>query len=291
MRLSTSTNIYFNRPGGCKATIQESMKRCAAAGYRVMDLNFHDCTTFRLPFVTDEYRRWVDEIGVLAQELDIVFSQSHASFYNFCDETYKHKEYMDQMVLRAIECAALLNIPYVVIHAGTDYGSAEFVKASKQKNREYFLPLIDYAQKLNTSIVLENLWDMNIRPLRRYTANAEELVDLVDSFRSPSVGICYDTDHATLMAQSHEKSLKLIGSRLVATHISDCLSVECDHLLPYDGMTDWDEVMATLQSIGYTGDFTYEIHRYTQNLPDELIHGALLRSIEVGNHLISLCQR
>ena len=47
MRLSTSTNIYFNRPDGSKAEITESISRCAQAGYRVMDMNFHDCCTFR----------------------------------------------------------------------------------------------------------------------------------------------------------------------------------------------------------------------------------------------------
>lgn len=290
MRLSTSTNIYFNRPDGAKASIQESMSRCAAAGYRVMDLNFHDCTTFQLPFVTAGYLDWTEEIGMLADDLSISFNQCHASFYNFCDPNYGNRAYMDQMVLRAVECAGLLGIPYVVIHAGTDYGTAELVRSSKRKNRDYFLPVIEYAEKCGTNLAFENLWDMNIKPLRRYTANAEELVDFVDSLDAPGVGVCYDTDHATLMGQDHAEALRLIGKRLVATHISDCISAECDHILPYAGRTDWCAVTRALKEIAYTGDLTYEIHRYTQNLPDELVDSALLYSVEVGEQLISLCK-
>ena len=290
MRLSTSTNIYFNRPDGTKADITDSMRRCAAAGYRVMDLNFHDCTTFRLPFVSNQYQRWTEEIGELAEELGLSFNQAHSAFYNFCDERYTNREYMDGMVLRTIECAGVLGIPYVVIHAGTDFESAEYRRTSKQKNTEYFLPLIEFAEKKNTRLVFENLWDLNIYPLRRYTANAEELVDFVDSLNAPSVGICYDTDHVTLMGQSHSRSLYLIGKRLVATHISDCISVECDHILPYSGRIDWDEVTLSLRKTGYSGDFTYEIHRYTQSLPDALVDSALRYSVEVGEHLISKCR-
>lgn len=125
MRLSTSTNIYFNRPDGSKAAIVDSVRRCAAAGYRVMDMNFHDCVTFRKPFVGDEYRRWLDEIALCAGEQGIVFSQAHAPFYNFCDTAYQDREEMDRLIYRAVECAAELRIPWLVIHAGTAFDAAD----------------------------------------------------------------------------------------------------------------------------------------------------------------------
>ena len=47
MRLSTSTCMYFNRPDGTKARIEDCIKMCSEeAGYRVMDMNFLDCTNF-----------------------------------------------------------------------------------------------------------------------------------------------------------------------------------------------------------------------------------------------------
>jgi len=290
MRLSTSTNICFNRPGGIKADITESVRRCAEAGYRVMDLNFHDCTTFRLPFVTDGWEKWIDGIAAVAAELGVTFNQSHASFYNFCDSGYQNREFMDAMILRAVKCSGFLKIPYVVIHAGTDYSSSSMRRSSAEKNREYFKPVIEYASQAGTSIVFENLWDLNIAPRRRFTADIEDLVEFADSFSGAPVGICYDTDHGTLMQQDPEKSLQLIGDRLVATHISDCISVECDHILPYSGKSDWEKITRAFRTIGYKGDLTYEVHRYTQNLPDELMDSALRHSIDVGEYLIRQCR-
>ena len=53
MRLSTSTCMYFNRPDGTKARIEDCIKMCSEAGYRVMDMNFLDCTNFDTPFRTE----------------------------------------------------------------------------------------------------------------------------------------------------------------------------------------------------------------------------------------------
>ena len=105
VKLSTSTNIYFNRPDHTKAKIEDSVRLCGEAGYRVMDMNFYDCTSFKLPFVTDEWESWIYGIRDIAQQFQMEFSQAHANFYNFCDPYAKDKEFLDRMVLRSIDCA------------------------------------------------------------------------------------------------------------------------------------------------------------------------------------------
>ena len=42
--------MYFNRPDGTKARIEDCIKMCSDAGYRVMDMYFLDCTNFDTPF-------------------------------------------------------------------------------------------------------------------------------------------------------------------------------------------------------------------------------------------------
>lgn len=292
MRLSTSTNIYFNRPGGKKAAIEDSIRLCAQSGYRVMDMNFHDCTTFRLPFVTDGWETWLEGILDAAQEHQIEFSQAHASFYNFCDQNFPEKDFLDKMILRSIDCSAALGVKWLVIHAGTDFGSPTPVKDSREKNLEYFKPVVAYATERKVGIAIENLWDFNIAPLRRYTTTAEELVELVDLLRAESdhVGICWDFEHADIMKQAQEPALKMIGSRLKATHVSDHTGPQNDHILPFHGGTNWEAIMKTLKELDYQGDFTYEIHRYIDKLPEALVLPALSYSVEVGNYLLSLAE-
>ena len=292
MRLSTSTNIYFNRPGNKKADIEDSVRLCAAAGYRVMDMNFYDCTTFRLPFTTDRYEPWIYGLKELAARCGVEFSQAHANFYNFCDKNAKDKEFLDAMVFRSIECAGILGVKWIVIHAGTDFDSARPARDSKAKNVEYLKPVLEHAAKHHVGLAVENLWDYNIAPRRRYTSNAEELVDLVDTLAKDygNVGICWDFEHANIMKQAQTPALRMIGDRLKATHVSDNIGIENDHILPFYGYTDWEEIMRVLKDIGYQGDFTYEIHRYTTQLPEALILPALRYSIEVGNYLLSLAK-
>lgn len=255
-----------------------------------MDMNFYDCTTFKFPFVTNAWKSWIDEIKAVAEECSIEFSQAHANFYNFCDEHVPEKEFLDQMVLRSIDCAAILGAKWLVIHAGTDFSSPRLVMDSKRKNVAYFKPVLEYAARKGVGIAIENLWDYNIAPLRRYTTTAEELVDLVDELTKDyeNVGICWDFEHANIMKQAQTPALEMIGSRLKATHVSDNIGIENDHILPFCGYTDWTEIMHALKEIGYQGDFTYEIHRYTTQLPDTLVVPALKYSVEVGNYLLSL---
>ncbi len=288
MQLSTSTNIYFNRPDGTKGSLAQCIHYCGQAGFRNMDISFLDYTNFRSAFVTDEYRAWIDQGIEIAQSYGIAFHQAHAPFYNFCDANASNKEELDKLILRSIDCAAKAGVKWMAIHAGTDYDSPFMRRSSKEKNREYLLPVIEYAAKRGVGIAIENLWDLNIAPRKRYTAMAEDLVDLVDSFGADNVGVCFDVEHAVISNLDPVKELEVIGNRLRSTHISDCINVEADHLLPFHGKTNWEPFMKKLGSMGYAGDFAYEIHRYTQYMPDDLVPSALERAVTVGNYLLSL---
>lgn len=291
MRLSTSTCMYFNRPGGKKAAVGDSICRLAEAGYRVLDMNFHDFSTFQTPFREDGWEKWLEEAVRAKEKWGIEFSQGHSHFYNYCDPAVKDREYLDELIRRGIVAAGKLKIKWLVIHAGTDFDSATPVKSSKSKALEYFKPVIELAAEHEVGIAIENLWDLNISPKRRYTTTAEELVDLVDSLPYDNVGICWDVEHASIMQQSQTSALKLIGNRLKATHISDHNGKNDDHILPFMGATDWKEIMTALAVNGYQGDFTYETHRYTQAVPEEVIPAALRYSYELGQYLLSLTER
>ena len=253
-----------------------------------MDMNFHDCTTFRLPFVEKDWHEWIDEIAAAAQDRHVEFSQAHGPFYNFCDKTYADRCWHDEMIYRSIECAEILSIPWVVFHAGTDFEAADSFRSSMKKNIEYFLPLLDHAERHHVGIAIENLWDLNIAPKKRFTASAEELVELVDRLDRPNLGICFDVEHAAIMKQDIPGQLRLIGERLKATHVSDVIDPASDHMLPFYGTIDWQGFMKSLREIRYGGDLTYEIHRYTAGVPDPLLPAALRYSFDVGMYLLTL---
>ena len=81
MRLGTSTTMGFNRPHGVKADIPDVVRILAEAGFKVQDMNFHDCSNFPTPLLTDKWESWVDDIGNTAAKYGVEFSQSHLHFY------------------------------------------------------------------------------------------------------------------------------------------------------------------------------------------------------------------
>lgn len=290
MRLSTSTCIYFNRPDGSKASILDTIELCSQAGYRVMDMNFHDCSVFDTPFKKDGWKEWIYQIKEKAEQCNIEFSQAHSHFYNFCDSGTEGREALDEYIYRGVIGASILKIPWLVIHAATDFDSPTPVRSSKEKTMEYLKPRIALAAECGVGIAIENLWELNISPKRRYTSNAEEVVDLVDALSREfdNVGVCWDVEHSGIMRQNLRSQLQLVGKRLKATHISDYLDVREDHILPFQGKMDWREVMEAFESVDYQGDFTYEIHRYTMRMPRELVPSALKHSVAVGEYLLRL---
>ncbi|MEG0852433.1 MAG: sugar phosphate isomerase/epimerase [Angelakisella sp.] len=288
MRLSTSTCIYFNRPDGSRSSIQKCVELCAEAGYKVMDMSFHDCSMFPTPFQTDEWERWLQDIRATADRCGIEFSQGHSHFYNYCSPNTPNAEWQEELVRRSIIGAEILGIKWLAIHAATDFDSATACKTSKEKALEYFKPHLELAAKHNVGYAIENLWELNISPTRRYTSTAEEVVDLVDDLPYDNVGICWDAEHAGIMKQNQLNALKLVGDRLKATHISDFTTVQNDHLLPFSGTLNWQELMDAFKAINYQGDFTYEIFRYTTTMPETFIPEALRHSVKVGECLLSL---
>lgn len=291
MRLSTSTCMYFNRPDGSKADIPSTIKVYKEAGYKVLDMNFHDCAMFPTPMWTDEWKKYVESIKNEAMKCSIEFSQSHSHFYNYTDKNLENREWLEEQVRRDVLGSEMLGVKWMVIHAATDWESVDQLASSRKQGIDYMRRLSDFAGKHNVGIAIENLWEMNIAPKRRYCSFAEELVDLVDAIDAENVGICWDFEHSAIMKQDELEALKYVGKRLKATHISDYYDKVHDHVLPYNGISDIDEMLRAIAQLDYEGDFTYETHRHTMNLPDELVLPAIRYSNEVGVYLLKRCEQ
>ncbi len=283
--------MYFNRPDGSKMDLNKTIVALNDAGYQVLDMNFHDASVFKQPFVTDGWESWVHGLAETAESRGVVFSQSHAHFYNYCQDS-PDNDYLETLVKRSILGSEILGVPWVTIHAATDFAAERPLKSSKEKSVEYFKRLSDFAGEHNTGLAIENLWELNISPERRYTSSPEELVDLVDTLDRKNIGICWDVEHSLIMKQNTSKVLSLIGPYLKNTHISDFVHTYHDHILPYEGIADWEEIIDGFAGLkSFEGDFTYEVHRFTMRLPDFAIPSALRYSFELGTRIVEEIER
>lgn len=295
MKLSTTTLFYGPRPDGSVGPVLESIRRIHKAGFRDLDLNFAWTRRFQTELYHEDWKEWTVRCGELIRELGMTVSQAHAPFYNVIDPDYPYREEEEEMVRRSILSAAQLGAESIVIHGGSHTYSCNYRK-NREDNMEYLKPHLELAAKHGIKIAVENLFDVNDLEKRvrvpRYLADPEDLVELVDALKKDfdNIGIVWDFGHANLMHWDQPEALRMIGHRLIATHVQDNYGVIDDHLLPYLGTTDWEPIMKTLKEIDYQGAFAYETHKMTDRLPDAMVDAMMRYAFELGQYLLSLAE-
>lgn len=152
-----------------------------------------------------------------------------------------------------------LGIQVMVIHPGGVYGwkdPGEHDTLAKL-NQNSFTRLAGVAEETGVSVAIENMG--RTQNGRSFGSHFEEIIDLVDQVGSPKVGLCLDTSHANLMKLDISQGIRNMGPRLIATHISDNFGERDDHLFPYAGRIQWENVLSALKEIGYVGTFNLEV--------------------------------
>ena len=155
-------------------------------------------------------------------------------------------------------CACEENgVPIMVVHVFKGYDHSP-----NEKGIENFGKVVHEAERLGVKVAFEN------------TEGEEYLAAVMERFKgSTAVGFCWDTGHE--MCYNHSKDmLSLYGDKLIATHINDNLGIrdfdgnitwyDDSHLLPFDGIADWQVIADRLNKCGYDGILTFELNRYSR---------------------------
>lgn len=158
-------------------------------------------------------------------------------------------------IFSALDACFTFHIPVLVMHAwiGFDY---QFNPESLYY--ENFDEIVSYAKKRNVQIAFEN------------TEGEEFLFALMERYaEEPAVGFCWDSGHEMCYNHSQDLLAKL-GDRLIMTHINDNLGIsrfdgktfwtDDLHLLPYDGIGDWDDNIARLKKAQHLDILNFELN-------------------------------
>jgi sugar phosphate isomerase/epimerase len=278
MQIATSTNILCERNDGARISQMESIRRCARAGYRLLDFCFVDSVFSRTPFIGDAWRPYILGIKAEAEKLGVSFVQAHAPINDFANGRKDNV-----LMRRSIEAAALLDIPWIVFHPST----ASTYSDSMAMNIAYFRTVADYAYTFGIGIAIENMWGETSDGTKRFAIQAEELAALVAGIDRRNVGVCWDTEHGSIENLDQRTALLTLGNLIKATHISDETGRDNIHILPYMGRIDWNDLIQAFADIRYDGAFAFEIQHYLLRMPRELLDSSLEYSYRLGCHLTS----
>lgn len=195
-----------------------------------------------------KYRRLADELGMIYQSIHAPFSKA-ADFWT----EGKAAENAVAELIECVRCCAEYCVPVMVAHVfiGSDKHEPNDIGV---KNYER---VVTEAEKCGVKVAFEN------------TEGEEYLAAVMKGLsHHKNVGFCWDTGHE--MCYNHSRDMMaLYGDRIIATHINDNLGIKdfngeitwLDdlHLLPFDGIADWENVAARLNKYGYNGILTFEL--------------------------------
>lgn len=191
----------------------------------------------------------------LAQELDMIFQSVHAPFakVNRLWEPMEDTSEALEEQLQCLRASADAGVDLVVLHPFIGFKKHE----PTQFGIDHYRIIVEEAKKLGIRLAIEN------------TEGEEYLDALMDAFRGEAnVGFCWDTGHE--MCYNHHKDLLAkYGNRLFCTHLNDNLGIKDRageitfhddlHLLPFDGVADWQDIANRLNRCGYEDCLTFEL--------------------------------
>lgn len=301
MRLSTSTNLFGeNRnkiPVPYTDTV-ECLRRCKAAGFDVVDMNFCPMRRGLTNFVRDDWMESLSRVKEAADELGLTFSQSHLPIYPDLNAGPLESDpafypLFMEYTRRAVIGSGTLGVKWAVAHPYTDTRNSQYDNAASLKmNLDFYRPIVELAKENGVGIAFENMLE-NQQPAvkRRFCSVADELIHLVDAFNDPAVGVCWDFGHGNTVYADQELALRMIGKRLKATHVAENKGAYDSHTAPFvEGSVNWEKLMPLLTEIGYEGDLTFEIQSMTNHLPDLFKDKVARFCFHIGQYCLSLAE-
>ncbi len=209
---------------------------------------------------------WIgaDGLRAVAQTMKnegLIFQSVHSEFggmrFLWEDNEEKAKAVLDDLK-NCLRATIRREVPIMVMHAFIGFED----HTPNQMGIDRIGEVVKMAEGSGTKIAFEN------------TEGIEYLDALMNAFKdNKAVGFCWDSGHEMCYNHSNDLLAKY-GDRLLCTHLNDNLGVFGEeitwiddlHLLPFDGIADWEYNTKRLKKTGFDGPLTFELN--TKSKPD-----------------------
>ena len=189
-----------------------------------------------------------EKIMAAGEKLGLELEEIHAPFKDINRIWYddEHGEEPFRMMMDSLEFCAEHKVPVMVIHESAGRVAPNMSNAALRR----FRTLFETANEKGVKIAVENVRRTN------YIAR------IFHENRDIPVYYCWDSGHE-LCYTPGVNHVALFPEKLICTHIHDNMGIYMndDHILPFDGNTDWKKKAECIKASGYKGSLTLEINR------------------------------
>lgn len=227
--------------------------------------------------------QWYNEDWGVSQEeqleyikskgLNVIFA--HLGYQNIND-IWIEGESGDKLIERYkndIKVCKDNNISLVIMHLTSKSQAPIYNEIGLERIRK----IVDYAKELEVNVAFEN------NKIKGY------LEYVFDNIENENIGICYDAGHCHAHFYD-EFDFERFKNRIFAIHLHDNYGAYDEHLTPFDGTIDWEDVIGKIVSSGYNGPVTLELcyrKEYLKNTLDEFYKNGF----EVGKKLLKIFEK
>lgn len=200
----------------------------------------------------------------LGDSLGLVYQSVHAPFHDAARvsnmwEAGDAGKTAARELCRCLEICAENEVGIMVSHVYIGFDYEKPTDTTARIGLENFGKVVKRADELGVKVAFEN-------------TEGEEFLDILlrGFWGESAVGFCLDTGHEQCYNYGHDL-LALYGEKLIATHINDNLGIrrfdgvtqprDDLHLLPFDGIIDWNRFAKRLDEVGYRGIMTCELKK------------------------------
>ena len=251
MKLATTTGD-FGRYG---LSYIECTKCVAEAGFTDIDLSLYTVKKDDPFFYGANRDKEVMRLREFAEENGLTFVQAHSPSTNNLGDAPSGFEDAVEKTIRSVEICGILGIPNIVVHAGFNNKVTDKEQWFNE-NKRFYSEIFPFMEKHGVNVLCENTTKKNISEAY-YLVSGRDMKEFVEFVDHPLFHACWDTGHANCEGNQYEDILT-IEKDLYAVHFNDNRGSGDEHIIPFMGTMNIDEVMTALIDVGFKGPLTFE---------------------------------
>ena len=249
MKIATTTGDFGYY---CK-TDEERIRELHRAGFRYIDFSMYSFTPDCV-YMQKDWQDAVLKLKDLASELGMQFVQAHSQGGSPLSEDPAHVDFLFKATLRSIEICQMLGIKNTVVHNGSAPGISK--EEWFERNKAFYETLYPTMERCGVNVLCENSTRANTGG-QYFVNSGKDMREFIDYVGHPMIHGCWDTGHANCEGNQYDE-IMAIGDELYAIHYNDNHGVKDDHIAPFLGRMNHDEVITALIDVGFKGYFTLE---------------------------------
>lgn len=248
MKLATTTGDFERYTDN----YLDRVKLVQEAGFKHIDLSLYTVAPNDSLLVLDNWRKCAEELKEYADQNGLDFVQAHLPNVNPMAGEAEFEDAVKKAI-RSIEICGALEIPCGVIHPGWDRNATK--EEWYEVNGRFFEKLFPVMEKNNVCVLHENTTKVNMPWF--FPKTGADMREFSDYINHPLFHSCWDTGHANIEGSQYDE-IMTIGDDLYAVHINDNRGSLDEHVIPYFGTLNMDEIMHALIDVNFKGTFTLE---------------------------------